>query len=184
MSSPSESRPVSPLLDVGHDSVQDYEDPVNAPITTPIANADDDDLSDNDSILSDVDEAQFEDFDPANVAIDRPAVPVHEGNLKIIGRHKRKRDGEQAEEGGKRKKREGKREKSRRSAKRNDDDDDDFSGGQEVEGKRLRKKKPGTEGGSSGRRDKTRGRKATAEDEESLTPEESQLSFVEPIGSK
>lgn len=170
MSSPSESRPASPLPD---EPVPDHEDPIDAPITTPTANADDDDLSDNDSILSDVDEAQFEDFDPANVAIDRPPVPVHEGNLKLIGRHKRKRDGDQADEGGKRKKREGKREKSRKSAKRNDDDDD-FSGGQEVEGKRIRKKKSGTEGGSSGRRDKIRGRKATPENEESLTPEERQ----------
>lgn len=162
----------SALPDVGLESDQDFEDPTNAPITTATTNANDDDLSDNDSLLSDVDEAQFEDFDPANVAIDRPAVPVHEGNLKIIGRHKRKRDGEQAEEGGKRKKREGRREKSRKSAKR-DEDDDDFSGGQELEGKRLRKKKPGAEGGSSARRDKTRGRKTTPEDEESLTPEES-----------
>lgn len=169
MSSPSELRTASPLPEVGHESIQDYED---APITTPTPNADDDDLSDNDSILSDVDEAQFEDFDPANVAIDRPALLVHEGNLKLIGRHKRKRDGEQGDEGGKRKKREGKREKPRRSGKRNDDDDD-FSGGQEVEGKRIRKKKAGTEGGSSGRRDKIRGRKATPENEESLTPEES-----------
>lgn len=164
----------SALPEIDHESDHDLEEPTEGPITAVTANADDDDLSDNDSLLSDVDEAQFEDFDPANVAIDRPAVPVHEGNLKVIGRHKRKRDGEQAEDGGKRKKREGKREKSRKSSKRNDDDDDDFSGGQELEGKRLRKKKPGTEGGSSGRRDKTRGRKATPEDEESLTPEESQ----------
>ena len=176
MSSPSELGPVSPLPEVGHESVQDLKDPTDAAITTPTANAnDDDDLSDNDSILSDVDEAQFEDFDPANVAIDRPPVLVHEGNLKLIGRHKRKRDEEQIGEGVKRKKREGKREKSRKSAKRNDNDDDDFSGGQELEGKRIRKKKPGTEGGSSGRREKIRGRKATPENEELLTPEESQL---------
>lgn len=140
MSSPSEPRPGSPA-----------------------------DPSDNDSILSDVDEAQFEDFDPANVAIDRPPVLVHEGNLKLIGRHKRKRDGNTDEVGGKKKKKEGKRERSRK--KNSDDDDDNFSGGQQVEGKRIRKKKHGTEGG---RREKTRARKATPEDEESLDPEESQ----------
>lgn len=176
MSSPSELGPVSPSPEVDHESVHDYEDPTGAPVTNPTADANDDDLSDNDSILSDVDEAQFEDFDPANVAIDRPPVLVHEGNLKLIGRHKRKRDGEQGDEGGKKKKKDGKRDRSRKSAKKNDDDDDDdFSGGQEVEGKRIRRKKPGAEGGSSGRRDKTRARKATPEDEESLTPEESQL---------
>ena len=58
--------------------------------------------------------------------------------------------------------------KSRRSGKNSDDDD--FSGGQEVEGKRIRKKKHGAEGG---RREKTRPRKGTPEDEESLDPEES-----------
>lgn len=174
MSSPSESRPASPSSD-GHEPVNDIDDRAGASVAKPIADMDDD-LSDNDSILSDVDEAQFEDFDPANVTIDRPTIPVDEGNVKLLGRHKRKRDGEQGdEEGGKRKKKEGKRERSRKSKKKNDDDDDDFSGGQEVEGKRIRKKKSGAEGGSGARREKTRTRKATPEDEESLDPEESRL---------
>lgn len=164
MSSPSESRPVSPSQEAGHE----FEDPADASGANPTADIDND-LSDNDSILSDVDEAQFEDFDPANVAIDRPAILVDEGTVKLLGRHKRKRDGEGAdEEGGKKKKKEGKR--SKKSGKKNDDDDDDyFSGGQEVEGKRIRKKKPGAE---VARRDKARARKATPEDEEALDPEE------------
>lgn len=177
MSSPSESRPGSPSPEDGRVSVHGSEERDDAPVTNQIPEMDDDDLSENDSILSDVDEAQFEDFDPSKVAIDRPAVLVHEGNLKLIGRHKRKRDGEQAdEEGGKKKKKDGKRDRSRKSGGKNgDDDDDDFSGGQEVEGKRIRKKKSGTEGGNGGRRERTRARKAPLEDEESLTPEESEL---------
>lgn len=102
------------------------------------------DMSDNDSILSDVDEAQFEDFDPANVAIDdRPAIAVDEDNVRLLGRHKRKRDEDMGdEEGGKKKKKEGRREKPKKSGKKkDDDDDDDFSGGQEMEGKRTRKRK-------------------------------------------
>jgi len=70
------------------------------------------DLSDDESILSEVDEAQFENFDPENVAIeDRPALAIDEENLKLIGRHKRKRpeDGDDTEPK-KRKRGEGKRE--------------------------------------------------------------------------
>ncbi|KAL2865373.1 transcription factor SPN1 [Aspergillus lucknowensis] len=69
--------------------------------------------SDDESILSEVDEAQFEDFDPENVEIeDRPQLDIDEENLKLIGRHKRKRTGD--EEGSSRRKREGRRKKSRR----------------------------------------------------------------------
>ncbi|KAL4809406.1 hypothetical protein BDV18DRAFT_132014 [Aspergillus unguis] len=70
--------------------------------------------SDDESILSEVDEAQFEDFDAENLDIeDRPQLEIDEENLKLIGRHKRKRTGE--EEGSRRKK-EGRRKKSRRHA--------------------------------------------------------------------
>lgn len=52
--------------------------------------------SDDESILSEVDEAQFEDFDPENVDIeDRPQLDIDEENLKLIGRHKRKRTGDE-----------------------------------------------------------------------------------------
>ena len=51
-----------------------------------------DDLSDDDSDLSDVDEAQFLDFDPKNIAIeDRPAIAVDDFNVNLLGVHKRKR---------------------------------------------------------------------------------------------
>ena len=176
MSSASDSRLASPLPQAGADPGDpnqpsyDFQDPPAAPISNP--HADMDDLSDNDSVLSDVDEAQFEDFDPANIAIDeRPAIAVDEDNVKLLGRHKRKRDldGDYDAEGGKRKKREGKREKPKKSRKKRDDDDN-FSGGEELEGKRLRKKKSVTEGGE--KRDKPRVRKATPEDEENLDPAE------------
>lgn len=192
MSSRSYSRDLSPLPEAGHDPgdpnqpLYDDHDPPTAPISNPTADVDADE-SDNDSILSDVDEAQFEDFDPANVAIDdRPAIAVDEDNVRLLGRHKRKRDGELTDgEGIKKKKKEGKREKPKKTRKKrdDDDDDDDFSGGQEIEGKRARKKKPTAESGGSVRRDKVRVRKATPENEEALDPEESK-SKPSPIRSK
>ncbi|PGH11296.1 transcription factor iws1 [Polytolypa hystricis UAMH7299] len=103
------------------------------------------DLSDDESVLSDIDEAQFQDFDPAEVAIDdeRPALAIDEENLKLIGRHKRQRTttgedgGEDAER--RKKKKEGRREK--KSRRKQDDDDEGFSGGEHMEGKRVRKKR-------------------------------------------
>jgi transcription factor SPN1 len=115
------------------------------------------DLSDDESILSEVDEAQFENFDPENVAIeDRPALAIDEENLKLIGRHKRKRteDGDDTEP---KKKKEGRREKRTR---RQMDSDDAFSGGDDASGKRTRKRK--------GRERKRR--ETTPEAEELLDP--------------
>lgn len=99
------------------------------------------DLSE-DEPLSDVDEAQFEGFDPANVAIDdRPALAIDEENLKLVGRHKRRRaEGDDASSR-KKKKKEGRREK--KSRRKQVDSDDAFSGA-EIEGKRSRKKRDGT----------------------------------------
>ena len=181
MSDMSDSPSASPLPEAGHDPDdpnqpdEDFQDPPAAPVGNPTADMDD--LSDNDSILSDVDEAQFEDFDPANVAIeDRPAIAVDEDNVRLIGRHKRKRDGEGGDgEDGKKKKKEGKREKPKKLRKKKADDSDDaFSGGQEVEGKRKRKIKPIAEGPSGGerRKEKPRARERTPENEDSLDPEE------------
>ncbi|KAI4126669.1 MAG: hypothetical protein LQ347_004877, partial [Umbilicaria vellea] len=174
MSSASDSRPATPLPEAGHDPGNSNQ-PLYEDHDTPSAlNGDptadmDDDLSDSD-ILSDVDEAQFEDFDPANVAIDdRPAIAVDEDNVKLLGRHKRKRDGEGEVEGGKKKKKEGKRDKPKKLRKKRDEDDN-FSGGEELEGKRVRKKK--AEGAEGVRKEKVRPRKATPEDEEQLDPEE------------
>ena len=175
MSSASESLPATPLPEAGHDPgdpnqpmYQDHDAP-SAPIADPTADMDDD-VSDNDSVLSEVDEAQFEDFDPANVAIDdRPQIAVDEDTVKLLGRHKRKRptDGDVDGEGGKKKKKEGKRDKPKKLRKKRDEDDN-FSGGEELEGKRIRKKKEGGE-----RKEKARPRKATPENEEALDPETS-----------
>ena len=181
MSSSSDSRLGTPEPEAGHDPndpnqpLYDDRDPPSAPIADPTADMDD--LSDNDSVLSDVDEAQFEDFDPANVAVDdRPAIAVDEDNVKLLGRHKRKRDvdGDYDAEGSKKKKKEGKREKPRKARKKRDDDDM-FSGGEELDGKRIRKKKAVTEG--EGKKEKPRPRKATPENEEELDPQERELSL-------
>lgn len=139
----------------------------------------DPDISDNESILSDVDEAQFEDFDPANVAIDDRPIAVNEDNVRLLGRHKRKRDGEGVDvDSGKRKRKEGRREKPKKSRKKKDDEDeDDFSGGQELEGKRVRRKKSIADGGSS-RKEKTRARRSSPENEEALDPEEREFLFL------
>lgn len=171
----SASPPLSPLPeglnDPGDTNAPLYqdEDPPAAPVADPTADMDN--LSDNDSVLSEVDEAQFEDFDPTNIAIeDRPAIAVDEDNVKLLGRHKRKRDGDDGEPV-KKKKKEGKREKPKKSRKKRDSDDDDFSGGPELEGKRKRKTKNITEDGP-GRKGKGRSRKATPENEENMDPEE------------
>jgi transcription factor SPN1 len=102
------------------------------------ASGDDDDdeggISDDESILSEVDEAQFENFDPENVDVeDRPQLAIDEDNLKLIGRHKRKR-----EEGESRPRRkEGRREKKRRGQ---DDEDGDEASSRRKEKKKKEKK--------------------------------------------
>jgi transcription factor SPN1 len=95
----------------------------------PVAEAGDNDddeneggISDDESILSEVDEAQFEDFNPENVDVeDRPQLAIDEENLKLIGRHKRKRtdDGE-----GRSRRKEGRREKKSRRAQHEDEGED------------------------------------------------------------
>ncbi|KAL1969326.1 hypothetical protein VTN77DRAFT_9518 [Rasamsonia byssochlamydoides] len=108
---------------------------------------DEDNLSDDESVLSEVDEAQFEDFNPDDVAIeDRPALAIDEENLKLIGRHKRKRrEGEEGEQP--KKKKEGRREKKNRRLRESESAD--------AESKRRKKDKR---------------REATPEDEELLDP--------------
>jgi transcription factor SPN1 len=109
--------------------------------------------SDDESILSEVDEAQFEDFDPENVDIeDRPQLAIDEDNLKLIGRHKRKRTGDEADGERSQRKREGRREKKSRRMRELEDAGSDDEG-------RSRKK------------DRKKRREATPEDEELLDPE-------------
>ncbi|KAI5285350.1 Transcription factor iws1 [Ascosphaera aggregata] len=103
------------------------------------------DASDDESVLSDVDEEQFQDFDPANVEIDdRPQLAIDEENLKLIGRHKRVRneDGEWVE---RRKRREGRREKKKSRKKVGEEDENEISGG-EAAGRRGRRRAEGGEG--------------------------------------
>ncbi|KAK8220695.1 hypothetical protein IWZ01DRAFT_427439 [Phyllosticta capitalensis] len=116
-----------------------------------------DDLSDAESVLSEVDEAQFEDFDPNAIAIeDRPAIAVDESNVNLIGVHKRKRDGEA--DGGRKKRKESRREKPKKSRKRRGEDDNDLGGAPVETGPRERRSR----------------KKATPEPEdwENLPPEE------------
>lgn len=94
-------------------------------------NGEDDD-SDDESLLSEVDEAQFDDFDPTSVQV----APDFE-TLKSIKVNKRKRA--EGDEGLPKKKKERTREKPRKRQ----DQDDAFSGGEEVQGKRSRKKAEG-----------------------------------------
>ena len=186
MSSPAlsdHSLPPSPPSEADSDQddpnqlTEDLHDPPVAPVTNPTADMDN--LSDNESVLSDVDEAQFEDFDPNQVTIEeRPAIAVDEDTVKLLGRHKRKRDGEVDGEGGRKKKKEGKREKVKKARKRKNSDDDDFSGGQELEGKRIRKRKAFTEEGGKPRKEKPRARKPSPENEEELNPEERKSSSI------
>ena len=123
------------------------------------------DESDDDSILSEVDEAQFKDFDASNIALDdRPAIAVDESNVGQLGIHKRKQTDDGSGEGRKKRK---KRDKLRRKRRR-DDVADDFVGGEEMDGKRIRKR---AEGGN--RRERDRPSRATPEEETNLTPEES-----------
>ena len=166
MSSP-ESLPLSPLPEAGNDPEDpnqpdgDLRDSPVAPVADPTADLDA--LSDNDSVLSDIDEAQFEDFDPANIAIeDRPAIAVDEDNVGLIGRHKRSRAEGDVES--KKKKKEGRREKPKK--RRRQEDDDAFSGGEEIDGKRSSRRRKAAEDG--GERRKVR-REATPE--EDLDPE-------------
>nr|POE84604.1 transcription factor iws1 [Quercus suber] len=118
------------------------------------------------SELDDLDEEQFEDFDPNALNIPDKPIPVDADNVGLLGKHKRKRTEEEENER-KKKKKEGRREKPKRQRKKRDDEDN-FEGGVEVDGKRSRKSKAGAEG----RPNKTVRRAKTPEDEESLTPDE------------
>lgn len=101
---------------------------------------DEDKISDDESILSEVDEAEFENFDPENVDLeDRPQLAIDEDNLKLIGRHKRKR----AEDGESRPRRkEGRREKKSRRAT---DDGDEAGPSRSRKEKKPREDKPDTD---------------------------------------
>ncbi|KAL4964510.1 transcription factor SPN1 [Aspergillus stella-maris] len=133
------AQPPTPGADAaGSDNDNDNNDNNTKPVDAEEEGGNEDDDqelgSDDESILSEVDEAQFEDFDAENLDIeDRPQLDIDEENLKLIGRHKRKRTGD--EEGSKRKK-EGRRKKSRRYA-----DEEGGGSGDEAAGKRRKAKR-------------------------------------------
>lgn len=128
------------------------------------------DISDDESVLSDVDEEQFKEFDPADIPLDdRPALAIDEENLKLVGRHKRRRTEEDGEGQTKKKKKEGRRDKKSHRKKQGSEE---FSGGEEMDGKRRRKRREG--GGEKAPR---QSKKQVEEeiDEESLDPATSKL---------
>ncbi|KAI9649256.1 Transcription factor iws1 [Ciborinia camelliae] len=172
-----DSRPTTPLPEAGNDA-RDSNRPISQERDTPepsMANPDldMDDLdnveggaeSDNESDLSEVDEANFDDFDASKVALDeRPMVGIDEDVAKTLKASKRKRA-----EGEGKKPKEGKREKKKRPRRDSDEDPD----GMEIDGKRVRK--PKRVEGERKDRDRTKERrKATPEPEndENLTPDE------------
>lgn len=124
----------TPGDDEGHEnSAEPAKD--DAAVTSEEQDDDEDDaakLSDDESVLSEVDEAQFENFDPEEVLVeDRPQLAIDEENLKLIGRHKRKRTGDGD---GPRRKKEGRREKKSRRAQ-------DEEEGEEGSSRRKEQKK-------------------------------------------
>lgn len=170
----------SPLPEAGHDPddpLRPEIDEENATPNPPIGDPDQDmevteekeempdpddiqeaGLSDNESVLSELDDEQFDDFDATNIAIEeRPAQMIDENTVGLIGVHKRKRAEGEVDMPKKKKKR---ADKPRRKKAR----DDDIGAGDE--GGATRKS----------RRSKKEGRVRVAspdlEADENLTPEE------------
>lgn len=177
-----DDRPNAPISDPTAD-VDAFEDD-EAPETVEAMNDaaddgdsaakdDDDDDDGEESELEELDETQFQDFDPSALNIPDKPVVVDDTNVGLLGVHKRKRTEEEERER-KRKRKEGRREKPKRSKKTGDEDD--FEGGEEIDGKRARKSKIGADG----RPAKARSRRTpTPEDEDSLTAEERKLSALQ-----
>ncbi|TGO58495.1 hypothetical protein BCON_0054g00250 [Botryotinia convoluta] len=172
------SRPTTPLPEAGNDAgdpnrpISQERDTPEPPVANPDLDMDDLDNaedggagSDNESDLSDVDEANFDDFDASKVALDeRPMVGIDEDIAKTLKASKRKRA-----EGEAKKPKEGKRDKKKRPRRDSDEDPD----GMEIDGKRIRNPKRVEGEGKDRDRTKER-RKATPEPEndENLTPDE------------
>lgn len=123
--------------------------------------------NDAESELDELDEAQFDNFDPesANINVPEQPVAVDDSNVGLLGVHKRKRvEGEDGER--KKKKKEGRREKAKK-VRAGGDDEDVFEGGPEVEGSRRKK---------SSTASKRAPRARTPENEDELSPEERKYS--------
>ncbi|SMQ47797.1 unnamed protein product [Zymoseptoria tritici ST99CH_1A5] len=135
------------------------------PTITDAAVQDDED-GDLESDLEELDEEQFDDFDPSALNIPDKPLMVDETNVGLLGVHKRKRTAEEeAERERKKKKKEKKRDRPSKRSKKSADDEDDFEGGVEMDGKRARNT-------GEGRPGKAAKRARTPEDEENLSPEE------------
>lgn len=151
-------------------------DDLDAHDEAPEAGDDDDDddaapNNDHDSDLDELDEAQFDNFDPESATVNVPDQPVavDDSNVALLGVHKRKRvEGEDGER--KKKKKEGRREKVKKVRAGGDDDEDNFEGGPQIEG--SRRKKAGTAA-------KRAPRARTPENEDSLSPEERKFAIRE-----
>jgi transcription factor SPN1 len=145
----------------------DPTDDLDAHDSAPEAGNDDEEEAepnnDADSDLDELDEAQFDNFDPESATINVPDQPVavDDSNVGLLGVHKRKRaEGEDGER--KKKKKEGRREKAKK-VRAGGDDEDNFEGGPEIEG--SRRKKAGTAA-------KRAPRARSPENEDNLSPEE------------
>ncbi|RMZ79118.1 hypothetical protein DV738_g3458, partial [Chaetothyriales sp. CBS 135597] len=132
------------------DDIQDQQSPADE-----LADAND---SDDESLLSEVDEAQFADFDPSAVQV----APDFESLKAIKAKRRERAPGEESKKSKGRTRERAKQNRHRR------DSDSGFELGDEVEGKRRRRLKSG-DGGEGGER-----RKAAKVqiDEAELTPEE------------
>lgn len=137
-------------------------DDMDAHDEAPEAGDDDEKQNDDpDSELDELDEAQFDNFDPESATVNVP-VAVDESNVAQLGVHKRKRaEGEDGER--KKKKKEGRREKAKKVRAGGDDEEDNFEGGPQIEGSRRKKAGTATKRGPRAR---------TPENEDNLSPEE------------
>ncbi len=169
------SLPISPVLENGDESAdakqgasEEHDTPPAPTVNADLDVNDEDnkeDDSDNESELSEVDEAEFAEFDPTTVALeDRPQIGIDEDIARTLKASKRKRAGDD------KKPKEAKREKKKRP--RHDDDDDEDPDGEMLDGKRRPKRSKPSRGDGEGREKVRERRPATPENEDNLTPEE------------
>ena len=149
---------------------QDMEATEDDAPDVPNPDSRDNEEPDSDDNLSEMDDAQFDDFNANDVAIEERPRVVDANGVALLGKHKRKREeGEGAEGAGKKKRKEGRREKPKRSKKRAEEGEDEFNEDVDMEGGGVRRRKRGTaEGGEVRRRKRT----PSVERDQLLTPEE------------
>lgn len=164
--------PLAPQVEEsGDDNAHDDED-LSAKVSDKEDIDDDDgDADDNESLLSDVDEDQFQDFDPAAISLeDRQQIAIDDDNVKLLGVHKRKRTAAETEEARKKKKERRREKTGKKARRRNRDGSEPFSGGEELDGKRRRRRAAAEDGGEGG--GGTQRSRRDDVDESALPPEE------------